>query len=404
MSIAIPGDVSASRGTAAWGAVLSMTLGVIVLIASEFMPVSLLTPIADTLQISEGQAGQAISISGVFAVLTSLASSSFVARHDRRLVTLFFTSLLIVSGAIVALAPNYVVMMGGRALLGVAIGGFWSMSTATIMRLVPKDAVPKALALMNGGNALAATVAAPLGSFVGSLIGWRGTFSVVVPLAAAAMAWQFLAMPRMPPRNGEMPTGNVFRLFRHSQVVYGMAAIFLFFTGQFALFTYLRPFLETVTSVDVSTMSLILLAIGVAGLAGTSVVGAILRSRLFTLLITIPVLMAVIAVALVFLGGSTVSTATLLGLWGLVSVPVPVVWGTWLTRTVPDDADAGGGLMVAIIQLAITLGATVGGLLFDASGYRSTFLLSALLLCGSSGLAVLTWRTAGSRGAQKATS
>ena len=175
MSIAIQTEVPASAvGPAAWGAVLSMSLGVVVLIASEFLPVSLLTPIAETLRITEGQAGQAISISGVFAVLTSLFSSSLITRFDRRAVTLFFTSLLIVSGAIVALAPTYLVMMAGRALLGVAIGGFWSMSTATVMRLVPSDAVPKALAMLNGGNALAATVAAPLGSFLGSIIGWRG--------------------------------------------------------------------------------------------------------------------------------------------------------------------------------------------------------------------------------------
>jgi predicted MFS family arabinose efflux permease len=46
----------------------------------------------------------------------------------------------------------------------------------------------------------------------------------------------------------------------------------------------------------------------------------------------------------------------------------------------PEDTDAGGGLMVAVIQLAITLGAAGGGLLFDAGGYRATFLVSALLL------------------------
>jgi predicted MFS family arabinose efflux permease len=178
-----------------------------------------------------------------------------------------------------------------------------------------------------------------------------------------------------------------------------MAAIFLLFMGQFALFTYLRPFLETVTRVDISTLSLLLLTIGVAGLAGTSVIGGILNSRLFSVLIVIPLAMAAIAVGLVTFGASTTATAILLGLWGLISVPAPVGWGTWLSRTVPEDADAGGGLMVAVIQLAITLGATAGGMLFDYSGYRSTFLLAAVLLCGSAGMAVMARKA----GAAKAT-
>jgi len=170
----------------AWGAVFSMALGVVVLIASEFMPVSLLTPIAQDLGISQGQAGQAISVSGFFAVLTSLLNTPLTAHMDRKKVLIGFTSLLVLSGLIVTFAHNGALFMSGRALLGIAIGGFWSMSTATVMRLVPSHAIAKGLALINGGNALAATVAAPLGSFLGQYIGWRGSFFIVVPLPVIA--------------------------------------------------------------------------------------------------------------------------------------------------------------------------------------------------------------------------
>ncbi|WP_419715725.1 MFS transporter [Dickeya dianthicola] len=167
----------------AWGAVFSMALGVVVLIASEFMPVSLLTLIAQDLAISQGQAGQAISISGFFAVITSLLNTPLTGHLDRKKVLVGFTFLLTISGLMVTFASNGVMFMAGRALLGVAIGGFWSMSTATVMRLVPAHAMAKGLALINGGNALAATIAAPLGSFLGQYIGWRGSFFIVVPLA-----------------------------------------------------------------------------------------------------------------------------------------------------------------------------------------------------------------------------
>ena len=369
-----------SRAARAGGpAVLAMTLCVMVLIASEFMPVSLLTPIAADLAITEGQAGQAIAISGVFAVITSLLVASATARLDRRTVLLSLTVVTIASGAMVAAAPTYALFMVGRALLGVAIGGFWSMSTATIMRLVPTDRVPGALAVLNGGNALAATVAAPLGSFAGSLIGWRGAFFCVVPLAFATLIWQFVSLPAMRPTSAAAPA-NAFVLLRRAPVAYGMAAIMLLFMGQFALFTYLRPFLETVTKVDVSTLSLILLGIGVAGLVGNALIGPLLATRLSPVLMCIPLVMAGIAVALIASGGSVWAVAALLVAWGLVSTPAPVGWGTWLTRTLPDDAEAGGGLMVATIQLAITLGASLGGFAFDASGYQSTFVLSAIVL------------------------
>jgi predicted MFS family arabinose efflux permease len=389
-------EISANRHgalptPAAWGAVFALSLGAFTLVASEFMPVSLLTPIATDLAISEGQAGQAIAISGAFALLTSLFISALAGRLDRKVLLLSLTLLMMASGTLVALAPNYLMFMIGRALIGIAIGGFWSMSAATVMRLVPTDQVPRALAILNGGNALATVVAAPLGSFLGALIGWRGAFLFVVPVAAIAFAWKLISLPSMKVQPGRA-SGNVFKLLKRPAVAFGMAAVSLFFMGQFALFTYLRPFLERVTHVGVSTLSLMLLIIGLAGFTGTTLIGAFLKKRLYRTLIIIPVLMAAIAVALVWLGSSVVATAVLLAMWGLVATAAPTGWWTWLSKTLPKDAEAGGGLMVAVVQLAIMLGATMGGMLFDASGYQATFGASAALLIIAAVLAMLAAR------------
>jgi predicted MFS family arabinose efflux permease len=186
----------------------------------------------------------------------------------------------------------------------------------------------------------------------------------------------------MPSMKAERRAGsaNVFKLLKRPSVALGMAASALFFMGQFALFTYLRPFLEDVTGVGAGTLSILLLLIGAAGFVGTTLIGRFLKQSLYRTLAIIPALMALIAAALVFLGGSFGLTTLLLGIWGLVGTAAPVGWWTWLSRTLPQDAEAGGGLLVAVVQLAIMLGATLGGLLFDMSGYQATFGMSAVLL------------------------
>src|ERR687897_3665129 len=103
--------------TAGWSAVFALTLCVATLIASEFMPVSLLTPIASDLGVTEGTAGQAIAVSGLFAVLTSLSISSVTRGIDRRTVLLGLTLAMILSGVMVAFAPNTAVFMAGRGRL-----------------------------------------------------------------------------------------------------------------------------------------------------------------------------------------------------------------------------------------------------------------------------------------------
>jgi predicted MFS family arabinose efflux permease len=384
-------DKGLAQPTAAWGAVASMALCVSVLIASEFMPVSLLTPIAGDLALTEGQAGQAISISGLFAVVTSLGIARVTRDIDRKRVLNGFSLLLIVSGVIVAFAPNYAALMLGRALVGVAIGGFWSMSTAIVMRLLPVEAVPKGLAMVNAGNAIAATIAAPLGSFLGDHIGWRGAFFFVVPLAFLALVAQRLTLPSLPAHPHEKSTGNIFRLLLRPQVALGMTSILLLFMGQFALFTYLRPFLEQVPGFSVAGLSAVLLLIGLAGVAGTWCIGKLLHSRLYSIVIVIPLTMAGIAGLLTAFGSMQLPVAALLLAWGFFGTAAPVGWGTWLSRVLSDDAEAGGGLQVATIQLAITGGAATGGMLFDTAGWSSTFAFAGLLLLGSAIAACAAW-------------
>lgn len=369
-----------ANNAAHWSGVFAMSLCVFTLIASEFMPVSLLTLIANDLQITEGMAGQGIAISGSFAVLTSLLLPAFIGTIDRKKLLLTLTFLMGISGAIVALAPNYMVYMLGRGLIGVVIGGFWSMSAAMAIRLVPTEKVPKALAIFNGGNAMATVIAAPLGSYLGSIVGWRGAFLAIIPIALITLIWQWLAIPVMKTETSTPGSRNILKTLKNRTVALGMAGCGAFFMGQFALFTYLRPFLETVTRTSISTLSLLLLAIGFSGLIGTLIISSFLKKTLYGLLIGIPILMAMIAIALIPLGSNVFIVAILLSLWGLVATAAPVAWWTWVAKAMPDNAETGGGLMVAVVQMSIALGSTVGGILFDADGYQSTFIASAATL------------------------
>lgn len=368
-----------------WGGIFAMTLCVFVLIASEFMPVSLLTPLARDLGVTEGTAGQGIALSGALAVLTSLFLSRLAGNMNRKHLLSGMTVLMALSGIIITFAPNALMYMAGRALIGIAIGGFWSMSAATAIRLVPQHQVSRALAIFNGGNALATVVAAPLGSYLGSTIGWRGAFLCLVPVAIVAFIWQYFSLPNMGGNQRPSPHKSVFRLLHQPAVSVGLMACGLFFMGQFALFTYVRPFLETVTHVSPSGLSLILLTIGIAGFIGTLIVALVLNAAFYLTLMAIPLLMALIAGVLMLTGDSLWIVALLLGFWGMLATAAPTGWWTWIARTLPEDAEAGGGLMVAVIQLSIALGSTAGGVVFDTFGWQSTFALSSILLLSAGG-------------------
>jgi predicted MFS family arabinose efflux permease len=352
------------------------------LIASEFMPVSLLTPIAADLGASEGMAGQAISVSGFFAVATSLLIASVAGRFDRRHVLMALTATMLSSLLLIASALNFTVFMAARALLGVTIGGFWALSTATIMRLVPEESVPKALGMLYMGNAVATAFAAPIGSYLGGIIGWRGVFWGLAPIVALNLLWQWTSLPSMPPR----PAGSAgkvmgpLRLLKRRNVAFAMAGVMLTLAGAFAVFTYLRPFLETYTQVSVPQLSLLLLGLGMAGFAGTYGASTFVSSHLYRLLRWLPLALGAMTIAMLGAGRILWAEGIVLVAWGMLNSAVPVAWSAWLAKGISDEPESGGGLLVAAIQLSIMLGASFGGLLLDHVSIAATLTGGAVLM------------------------
>ncbi|HZH51453.1 MAG TPA: MFS transporter [Microvirga sp.] len=368
-----------TRQEPAWGAVFAMTLGVFGLVTAEFLPASLLTPMAADLEITEGAAGQAVTATAIVAMVTSLLISAATRRIDRRTVLLTFSALLIASNLLVALADDLPLLLLGRVLLGIALGGFWAMSAAVTMRLVPEAQVPRALSMIFSGVSAATILAAPVGSFLGDVIGWRGVFLIAAALAGVTLIVQFSTLPRMAP-NGLTRLRTLADVLARPGVGLGMVAAMLVFTGHFAFFTYIRPFLETVTGVGIGTVSAILLGFGIANFLGTLLGGRLLERSLRLTLMTMPLLMGTLGLGLVALGGEPVAVSVMVGLWGLAFGAVPVAWSTWLTRTVPDQAESAGGLLVSAIQLAIAMGAAAGGGILDVSGVTGVFAASSAIL------------------------
>ncbi|RYG35755.1 MFS transporter [bacterium] len=362
-----------------WSAVGSMALCVSMLIASEFMPVSLLTPIARDLRATEGMAGQAIAVSGLFAVVTSLLIATIAGRFDRRNVLLTLTALMTASLVLIAVAGSFPLLMVARAILGVVIGGFWALSTATVMRLVPADAVPKALGLLYTGNAVATAFAAPIGSYFGGIVGWRGVFWALVPLGLATLVWQWVSLPSIKPQ-AAIPVGELFRLLKRRYVAFATFAVMLTFAGAFTAFTYFRPFLEGTVRVTLPQLSALLLALGMAGFVGTYIAGRLAGSHLRPLLRWLPIGVAVATLAMLLGGRSLPAVAVAMFAWGTLNSAVPVAWGIWQTKGFADRPESGGGLMVAAIQLAIMLGAGLGGVLLDNLSIVATFVGAVVLL------------------------
>ncbi|HCB0512204.1 TPA: MFS transporter [Klebsiella pneumoniae] len=223
MSSCIAADASLSSAKPAWRAVYALALGVFGLIVAEFLPASLLTPMASSLGVSEGMAGQAVTATALVALVTGLLIATATRNIDRRWVLMFFSILQIVSSLMVAFADSLAFLLLGRLLLGIAIGGFWAMSTATAMRLVPvawstwlattvPDEAESAGGLLVASIQLAISAGAAGGGAVFDLRGASGVFTGSGLLLLSAMVIVFAAVRVKPVARADQPvTGRLSR-------------------------------------------------------------------------------------------------------------------------------------------------------------------------------------------------
>jgi DHA1 family purine ribonucleoside efflux pump-like MFS transporter len=380
MSTAITSTSTVTSSTtrpAAWPAVVALGLGIFTLVASEFLPSSLLSPIAADLGVSEGVAGQLVTATAIAGIVAGPAIVAVLPPIDRRVVMLALTALSIVSNLIVAVVPSFALMLVGRALLGVALSGFWALSLGVVSHLVPVERVGRAMMIVNTGVSLATVAAVPVGAYVGEQLGWTAAFFGAAAAGALALIVQLIVLPRVEAseRSGIRPLLDT--LFNPVMGV-GFLGLALVVTGHFAAMTYVRPMLDRVDGLDPALLALMLATFGAAAFAGNLVAGFLADRSLRTLQIAAPVVIAVTTSVLALLGGSLTVAFVAVVAWGIGFGAVPTTVQTWMARVAPERLESAGGLTVATFQVSIAIGAAAGGIVVDAIDVRATFLAAGV--------------------------
>lgn len=357
-------ETPTSHRSASWAGVVSLSMGVFAIVMSEFLPASLLPRIADDLSVSAGAAGQTVTLTAFAAIFSALLISVVLPRADRRRVMIGLTLLAIVSNLIVALSPNLYVLLAARLLLGVALGGFWAMATAMAAHLVPAHQLGRALTVINSGVAVATVAAVPLGAWLGDVWGWRAVFLLGAGVAVLALIVQAATLPRVTPTgaSGLRALGTV---LRSGVVLAGLSAILLIFSGHFSGFTYIRPAVESMSRIDSGGFAVLFLVFGVANVVGTALAGPLADRSPRVGVFLFPAVLATGMMIMYATGGSTVGLFITIVLWGFGFGGVPTTVLSWGARTQPARLEQIGGVIVTVCNIAIAVGAIVGGVLVD---------------------------------------
>jgi predicted MFS family arabinose efflux permease len=385
-----PGTAPA-RPRSGWAGVVALMVAVFTLVTSEFLPASLLPLMAEDFGITEGVAGQIVTATALVGMVAGPSMGVLFPRLDRRRLLIGLLVLAVVSNLLTAVAPSYPVVVVARLLLGVALAGTWSMALAVASHLVPADKLGRAMSVVNLGVSAATVAAVPLGALISSWFGWRAVFGAVSIATAAAVVLFVVAMPSVPAAAGG-GVRTLLDVLRSRLMIMGLIGLAVLIAGHFSSYTFIRTAAEGSPTLTPALIAVLLAVYGVGGLVGNVVAGLVADRHLGIVLVTVPVLIALAILGFSLAGGSVVLTFAAVAVWGLGFGAIPTTSQTWASRAEPDRKEAAGGLFVANFQLAIALGAALGGTLLDLSGVHTAFLFGAIAVAAGGALFASTRR------------
>jgi predicted MFS family arabinose efflux permease len=369
---------AAAAAAPAWLAVASLAISTFASVTTEFLPVGLLTNIAASLHVSEGEAGLMVTMPGLVAAVTGPVLIVASGRLNRRTLLLVLATLLVASNLVAALAQNLPTMLFARVLLGLVVGGFWTFAPGATGHMVPPALQPRAMSYVLAGISLATVAGIPAGALLGNLAGWRAAFAATAVLAAVVLALQLRILPSMPAAHAIRPRDLLAPLTAPGPRTVLIVALIMM-AGHFAAYTYLRPILQQVYGLAPDGIMALLLAYGAAGFAGTFAGGQlVMRSVKGTVLLAAAVIVAVLLFSALAGKGTAAATVAVLA-WGAAFGLVPVAMTTWMQKAAAHVPEAGQALLVTFFQTAIALGAFAGGLVVDARGIHSALLFAGVL-------------------------
>ncbi len=362
-----------------WLAAGSVGTAAFALVTAEFLPVGLLPAMAADIGISEGQAGLMVTMAGVLGALAAPSVTVGAGRLDRRNVLMVLVGLLVASNLIVALSTSYPLVLLGRLLLGIGVGGFWCIGVAIGPRVMPEPTGTRGTAIIFAGSSLGTVAGVPAGTFIGDVLGWRAAFAAAAGIGVAVLVAQALLLPALPPQRAirwrDLPA-----LLHVPKARIGLLAAFFMFGGQFFADTYIAPYLVQITGLGSGMVTGLLLAYGTAGFFGNVAGSWVAGKDARTAVAATALVLGASALALAAFGAIPMAAIAIIVVWGLAFGALPIATQTFMFRAASEALETGAALLVSLIQVAIALGATVGGLTVDGLGLVSPMVAGGIVM------------------------
>lgn len=375
----------------AWLRVVTLAIAAFIFNTTEFVPVGLLSDIAESFHMQTAQVGIMLTIYAWVVAVMSLPFMLLTSQMERRKLLICLFVLFIASHVLSFLAWNCTVLVISRIGIAFAHAIFWSITASLAIRLAPAGKRAQALSLLATGTALAMVLGLPIGRVVGQYFGWRTTFFAIGMGALITLLCLIKLLPKLPSEHsGSLKSLPL--LFRRPALMSLYVLTVVVVTAHYTAYSYIEPFVQNVAGLSANFATVLLLILGGAGIIGSLVFGK-LGNHHASSLVSIAIALLVVCLLLLLPAADSEAHLAILSIfWGIAIMVIGLGMQVKVLALAPDATDVAMALFSGIFNIGIGAGALVGNQVslhwsMSAIGY-----IGAIPACAALVWAVLIFR------------
>lgn len=358
--------------------IYTMMLGTFGVLSTEMGVVGILPQISQYFNVDITQAGLFVSLFALTIAICGIFMPLIFSKFDRKKSFILVLAIFTIFSTVGAFVTDFNIALICRIIPAVFHPIYCGLALTVAAEIVEPEKAQDAVSKVIMGVSAGMIVGVPITTFVASNFGYQYAmmwFSLVTFIALVAT---IIFFPKLPGK--EQSYGGQISVAKTAVFIISVLGVIFLNAGMYTSYSYISEFLNSITNIFGTELSIVLFIYGVASIFGNWLGAKLLNKNTNTTVLTFPIIFSFILIGMFIFGSIKIPTVILMALWGLLAGIGNDIAQYWMVSAAPEAPEFANGIFLSMGNVGVTIGTTIAGAVVLSMGVQYVMLAAIAVL------------------------